>query len=156
MKLQAPRFRNKVMLLCGVLTAGMIAAPGAFARDHNYSRYSGYHDYHRHGWHDHNHGSNVGALLAGAIIGGVIVNALDNSQDYSRTYYAPAPSGYYYNDGYGSYGGSRYTTMATAAITGTATAPRITATVISRPTISRPTTRRATTTATVIDRRLQD
>jgi len=61
MKLQAPRFRNKVMLLCGVLTAGMIAAPGAFARDHNYSRYSGYHDYHRHGWHDHNHGSNVGA-----------------------------------------------------------------------------------------------
>src|SRR5690348_15807986 len=107
MKLQAPRFRNKVMLLCGVLTAGMIAAPGAFARDHNYSRYSGHHDYNRHGWHDRSRGNNVGALLAGAIIGGVIVNALDNSQDYSRTYYAP-PSGYYYNDGYGSYDGSRY------------------------------------------------
>jgi hypothetical protein len=105
MQTQRSRFRNKVMLLCGLLTAGMIAAPGAFARDHDYSRYSGHRDYGRHGWHDRSH-NNVGALLAGAIIGGVIVNALDNSHDYSRTYYAP-PSGYYYNDGYG-YDGSRY------------------------------------------------
>jgi hypothetical protein len=37
------------------------------------------------------------------VIGGVIVNAIDNSDNYSRTDYAP-PSGYYYNDGYGSSG----------------------------------------------------
>lgn len=106
MQTQRSRFRNKVMLLCGLLTAGMIAAPGAFARDHDYSRYSGHRDYDRHGWHDRDHGNNVGALLAGAIIGGVIVNAIDHSHDYSRTYYAP-PSGYYYNGGYG-YNGNRY------------------------------------------------
>lgn len=108
MHTQRSRFRNKLMLLCGFLTAGMIAAPGAFARGQDYSRYSGYHDYDRHGWRDRGHDdNNVGALLVGAIIGGVIVNALDNSHDYSRTYYAP-PSGDYYNDGYGSYDGSRY------------------------------------------------
>lgn len=124
MKVQVSRFRNKVMLLCGVLTAGMIAAPGAFAHDHD-SRYSGYHNYDRHGWHDHDHDNgSVGALLAGAVIGGVIVNALDHSHDYSRTYYSGTPyyrssyysqptyyappSGYYYNDGYGSYGNRGY------------------------------------------------
>lgn len=119
MNAQRPRFRNKLMLLCGLLTAGMIAAPGAFARDHHYDRYSGYHDYGRHGWH-HDHDNNVGALLAGAIIGGVIVNAIDHSHDYSRTYYTspsyysqptyygPPPSGYYYNDGYGSQGNGYY------------------------------------------------
>ncbi|HET9834832.1 MAG TPA: hypothetical protein VFP88_00590, partial [Rhodanobacteraceae bacterium] len=103
MNAQRPRFRNKLMLLCGLLTAGMIAAPGAFARDHHYNRHSGYQHYDRHNsWHGRDHNSNVGALLAGALIGGVIVNAIDNSDSYSRTYYSP-PSGYY-NDGYGSSG----------------------------------------------------
>ena len=115
MKFQAPRFRNKAMLLCGLLTAGVIAAPGAFARDqhdsrysgyHDYSsqnRYSGYHDYNSQNWHHHDRDDNIGALVAGALIGGVIVNALDHSHDYSRTYYAPT-SGYYNYDAYRSYG----------------------------------------------------
>jgi hypothetical protein len=124
MNLRVPRLRNKA-LLCGLLTVGTIAAPGAFAHDHHYdSRYSGYHNYDRHGWHDHDHDNgNVGALLAGALIGGVIVNAIDHSHDYSRTYYstpyygstyyssptyyAPPPSGARY-DRYGTYGNQGY------------------------------------------------
>jgi hypothetical protein len=102
MHAQRPNFRNKLMLLCGLLTAGMIAAPGAFAHDHHYDRYSGYHDYGHSSWHHRDHDDNVGALLAGALIGGVIVNAFDHSNDYSRTYYAPPPG--YYNNGHRSSG----------------------------------------------------
>src|SRR5690348_14333389 len=94
---QRSRFRNKLMLLCGLLTAGMIAAPGAFARDHHYDgRYYGSRHYDSHGWH-RGHDNDVGALIAGALIGGVIVNAIDHSNDYSRTYYS-APS--YYGSSY--------------------------------------------------------
>lgn len=104
------RFGNKLMLTCALSLAALIAAPGAFARPHNYdyrghSNYSQYHS--SRNWHRNDHGG-FGALLAGAIIGGVLVNAIDNGR--ATTYYGPPPPAGYYGNGYGAgyYGDSSY------------------------------------------------
>lgn len=120
MQVQRSRLRNKLMLACALIAAGVLAAPGAFARSHdNYRGYSGY-GYSGYRGHDRDHhGNAVAALVAGAVIGGLLVNAIDQSHQtyYSQpTYYAPPqpqyyPGASYGNDGYyndGNYNGNGY------------------------------------------------
>ncbi|HEX5354528.1 MAG TPA: hypothetical protein VFW60_10650 [Rhodanobacteraceae bacterium] len=100
MQLKSTSIRNKLMVACAFVVAGVLATPAAFAQSHHDRR---------------NHSADViGALVVGAVIGGVLVSASQhqngyygNRYEYPERAYPPPPryygdSGYYRNPGYGS------------------------------------------------------
>lgn len=98
--------RDKLMLACALVMAGVLATPAAMAHDH----YRGHRD---------DTGKVLGALVVGAVIGGVIASSSHQRDTYyGGGYYAPAPvyypsQGYYgnypaYSYGTGYYGSPAY------------------------------------------------
>ncbi len=84
--------RNKLMLACALVMAGVLATPAALA-----------HDRYRH--HD-NTGKVLGALVVGAVIGGVIASASQHDDGYYQSgYYQQGypQQPYYYGSSYPAY-----------------------------------------------------